>query len=90
VSLPRGAFANLRLSGDLPGTVKQGRSELAHAEVAGLDIRFGGTPDGIHTGEIAITDLHDLEFVMGQNWKPQVLSGRIRRATANGIHWKLP
>ena len=91
VTLPRGAIANLRLGGNLPGTLKQGPSDLAHAEVAGTDIRFGGAGEaGVSTGSIVVNDLHDVEFVMGQDWTPQVLSGRIRQATAEGVHWRVP
>jgi hypothetical protein len=88
VTLARGAIANMRMTGNLPGTFKQGPSDIAHAEVAGTDVRFGG--GGMTTGEIAVHELHDLQFVMGQDWSPTVLSGRIRRATATGIHWRLP
>jgi len=88
VTLARGAIANVRMAGNLPGVLAQGPSDLAHAEVAGTDLRFGG--GGVSTGQITVDDLHDLQFVMGQDWSPTVLSGRIRRATATGIHWRLP
>jgi hypothetical protein len=88
VTLARGAIANVRMAGNLPGVLRQGPSDLAHAEVAGTELRFGG--GGVSTGQITVDDLHDLQFVMGQDWSPTVLSGRIRRATATGIHWRLP
>jgi hypothetical protein len=88
ITLGRNALADLRLVGRLPGGLRQTRYGLAQARVDATDIHFGDMDLG--TGAITVTDLSDLAFTLNPDWKPTLLSGRIRRATARNISWRMP
>lgn len=88
VTLAPNALADLRLGGRLPGQLRQSRYGLAQARVDAVEVFFGDAEFG--TGGITVTDLHDLAFTLNPDWKPQVLTGRIGRATARDITWRVP
>jgi hypothetical protein len=88
VTLGRNALADLHLRGHLPGGLRQSRYGLAQARVDATDVHFGDADFG--TGAITVTDLHDLAFTMSPDWAPRLLTGRIRRATARNITWRVP
>jgi hypothetical protein len=88
VTLAANALADLRLGGRLPGQLRQARYGLAQARVDAVEVFFGDAEFG--TGGITVSDLHDLAFTLNPDWKPQVLTGRIGRATARDITWRVP
>jgi hypothetical protein len=42
------------------------------------------------TGAITIDGVRDLDFRMSPSWDPQLLSGRVTRAQARNITWRVP
>lgn len=88
ITLGRNALADLHLVGRLPGRLQQTKYGLAQARVDATDIHFGDMDLG--TGAITVTDLSDLAFTLNPDWTPTLLSGRIRRATARNISWRVP
>jgi hypothetical protein len=89
VTLARNALADLHVTGQLPGGTGLQQTGLAQARVDSLDLRVPGTVK-LGTGAITIDGVRDLDFRMSPSWDPQLLSGRVTRAQARNITWRVP
>ena len=89
LTLARNALSDLRVTGQLPGGTGLGTVGLSQAEVQSVDLRVPGSLD-LGTGAISISGISHVHLWMSQNWDPKKLTGRVTRARARNITWRVP
>ena len=92
IVLSKNTVSHLRFAGNVAGTNLKGKDLAGELEPMSLDAvnidstKFTFDAAELGTGRISVEELTDAHLTF-LGFKPQLLSGRIKKATANDITW---
>ena len=92
IVLSKNAVSHLRFKGGIGGTDTRGKDQVGELEPMSLDAvnidstKFTFDTAELGTGRISVEELTDAHLTF-LGFKPQLLSGRVKKATAHDITW---